>query len=83
MAISQAAEWYKKAAELGHAGAMYNLAVFYAHGWGGLEADPIRARQLLVMAAKKGQPDAMAALGYPGQASPTTVARKFSLTYIQ
>lgn len=58
----QAAEWYQVASDLGHATAMYNLGVFYAHGWGGLEASSAEARKLFVKAAKLGQADAQAAL---------------------
>jgi len=60
--FKQAADWYKIAAEQGHATAMYNLGVFYAHGWGGLQADINSAKKLFVQAAKLGQPDAVAAL---------------------
>lgn len=59
----EAAKWYQKAAELGHLTAMYNLGVFYVHGWGGLTPDTEKARQLFQEAARKGQPDAQAALG--------------------
>lgn len=51
------------AADKGHATAKYNLGVFYAHGWGGLEASNITARKLFEEAAALGQPDAKAALG--------------------
>lgn len=60
----QAAKWYQKAVDLGHLTSMYNLGVFYAHGWGGLSPDNKKARQLFIEAAQLGQPDAKAALGY-------------------
>lgn len=50
------------ASDQGHATAMYNLGVFYAHGWGGLEASAAEAHKLFVKAAKLGQADAQAAL---------------------
>lgn len=61
--FKEAAEWYRLAADQGHATAMYNLGVFYAHGWGGLRADTEVAKALFTKAAKFGQPDAIAALG--------------------
>ncbi|XP_054282477.1 uncharacterized protein LOC128999815 isoform X1 [Macrosteles quadrilineatus] len=60
--FKQAAEWYKIAADQGHPTATYNLGVFYAHGWGGLNADIDTARRLFTKAAQLGQPDAIAAL---------------------
>ncbi|KAF6212864.1 hypothetical protein GE061_010574 [Apolygus lucorum] len=59
----EAAKWYQTAVDRGHLTAMYNLGVFYVHGWGGLKQDTKRARQLFNEAAKQGQPDAKAALG--------------------
>lgn len=59
----EAAKWYQKAADGNHPNATYNLAVFYAHGWGGLEADTKKTKKLLKKAAALGQPDAVAALG--------------------
>lgn len=61
--FKEAAEWYRLAADQGHATAMYNLGVFYVHGWGGLRADIEVAKALFTKAAKFGQPDAIAALG--------------------
>lgn len=58
----QAAELYRRASDLGHATAMYNLGVFHVHGWGGLEADGDEARQLFTAAAGLGQRDARRAL---------------------
>jgi len=53
---------YKKGAELGHATAMYNLGVFYVHGWGGLSPNREMAQKLFVTAADCGQGDAKRAL---------------------
>lgn len=66
----QAAKWYQKAADGGHPTATYNLAVFYAHGWGGLEASTGKARELLKAAAALGQSDAAAALGISKETLP-------------
>jgi hypothetical protein len=41
---------------------MYNLGVFYVHGWGGVPVDCNRARQLFVAAAELGQTNAQEAL---------------------
>uniref|UniRef100_A0A1B6I4Q3 Uncharacterized protein n=1 Tax=Homalodisca liturata TaxID=320908 RepID=A0A1B6I4Q3_9HEMI len=60
--FKKAAEWYTIASNQGHATAMYNLGVFYAHGWGGLQANIETAKHLFGKAAKLGQPDAKAAL---------------------
>lgn len=60
--LLQAAEWYQLASERGHPTAMYNLGVFYAHGWGGLKANVSRARHLFQQAAHLGQVDAQAAV---------------------
>ncbi|RZF46427.1 hypothetical protein LSTR_LSTR012502 [Laodelphax striatellus] len=60
--FTQAAHWYQKASDLGHPIAMYNLGVFYAHGWGGLVANSTHARNLFTRAAKLGQAEAQAAL---------------------
>lgn len=60
--FKQAAEWYQVASDQGHAAAMYNLGVFYVHGWGGLKASSAEAHKLFVKAAKLGQADAQAAL---------------------
>ncbi|BES91862.1 Sel1 repeat [Nesidiocoris tenuis] len=67
----EAAKWYQKAVDLGHLTSMYNLGVFYAHGWGGLSPDNKKARQLFIEAAQLGQPDAKAALGYQSDPHPT------------
>lgn len=49
---------------------MYNLGVFYAHGWGGLEASSEKAKQWLEAAANLGQENALAALGRTKDGSP-------------
>lgn len=41
---------------------MYNLGVFYVHGWGGLESDTDKAKEMFQSAAKLGQKEAMNAL---------------------
>lgn len=60
--MPQAAKYYELASSWGHATAMYNLGVFYVHGWGGVPVDCDRARQLFVAAAKLGQSNAQEAL---------------------
>ncbi|KAK6173927.1 hypothetical protein SNE40_017298 [Patella caerulea] len=50
----KAAELYHKAAQSDNDGAMYNLAVFYEHGLGGLPEDKISAMELYEKAAKAG-----------------------------
>lgn len=60
--LSQAAKYYKLASKWGHATAMYNLGVFYVHGWGGVPVDCNRARELFVAAAEMGQVNAQKAL---------------------
>lgn len=60
--MSQAVKYYKLASEWGHATAMYNLGVFYVHGWGGVPVDCNRARELFVAAAEMGQVNAQEAL---------------------
>ena len=58
----QAAKYYELASKLGHATAMYNLGVFYVRGWGGVQIDSNKARDLFVAAAKLGQTNAIEAL---------------------
>jgi TPR repeat protein len=48
---------------------MYNLGVFYIHGWGGVPVDCNRARQLFIAAAELGQTDAKEALSMVTPAS--------------
>lgn len=54
----QAAKCYRRASDLGNATAMYNLAVFYIHGWGGLKSDRKQAEELMEKAAGLGEPNA-------------------------
>jgi TPR repeat protein len=67
--ISQAAKYYELASKWGHATAMYNLGVFYVHGWGGVPVDCNRARELFVAAAELGQTNAQEALSMVPPAS--------------
>jgi TPR repeat protein len=66
---SQAAKYYELASKWGHATAMYNLGVFYVHGWGGVPVDCNLARELFVAAAELGQPNAQEALAMVPPAS--------------
>ena len=50
-------KWFRKAAELGHAGAMSDLGYCYYHGFG-VEYDPKMAFQWYMRAADNGHPDA-------------------------
>jgi TPR repeat protein len=67
--LSQAAKYYELASKGGHATAMYNLGVFYVHGWGGVPVDCNRARELFVAAAELGQTNAQEALAMVPTAS--------------
>ena len=58
----EAALWYGKAAERGHAVAQYNLAVLYFNG-NGVRRDFGRAAELLTTSAEKGNTDAQFLLG--------------------
>lgn len=58
----QAVKYYKRAADHGHADAMYNLGIYHAQGKGGLQINLDTARQLFTEAAKKGQVQALKAL---------------------
>jgi TPR repeat protein len=69
--MSQAAKYYGLASKLGHATAMYNLGVFYVHGWGGVPVDCNRARELFVAAAEMGQVNAQEALAMVPRANDT------------
>lgn len=55
-------ELYRAAAAMEHAGAMYNLGIYYGQGRGGLTRDTKMATRLLRLAALKGQESAMTAL---------------------
>ena len=58
----EAALWYEKAAERGHAVAQYNLAVLYFNG-DGVRRNMGRASELLTTSAEKGNMDAQFLLG--------------------
>lgn len=58
-----AKECYRAAANLGHSKSMYNLAVFFAQGKGGLKKDYKAARDLFKAASRLGSKEAKAALG--------------------
>lgn len=55
-------ELYRSAAALQHPGALYNLAIYYGQGRGGLGRDPETAARLLRLAAVQGQQGAIDAL---------------------
>jgi TPR repeat protein len=55
--VAAAVALYRKAAELGHPGAQYNLAVSYANGIG-VSADEVEAMRWLRKAARKAGPEA-------------------------
>ncbi|KAJ8681277.1 hypothetical protein QAD02_017064 [Eretmocerus hayati] len=59
---AKAVKYYKKAADKGHADAMYNLGVYHAQGKGGLKINLDAARHLFTEAAKKGHIPAVQAL---------------------
>ncbi|XP_001603280.1 DAP3-binding cell death enhancer 1 [Nasonia vitripennis] len=59
---AKAVKYYKRAADKGHADAMYNLGIYHAQGKGGLRTNLDTARQLFTEAAKKGQTQALKAL---------------------
>ena len=58
-----ALEWYHKAADAGNATALYNIAVYYAYGFGGLKADKAAAVEWYRKAANAGNLDAMNMMG--------------------
>lgn len=62
-ANASAADWYRRAAERGHAGAQHNLGYLYRHGGEGVEKDPAAAADWYRLAARQGVPDAQHALG--------------------
>ena len=59
---SEAARWYRKAAEQGHAVAQYNLGVMYKNGQG-VKQDHAEAVRWYRKAAEQGQADAQCSLG--------------------
>lgn len=72
----KAARYYNKAAEMGHAGAMYNLAIFHAQGRGNFSVDIDKARTLFKRAADLGQEKAKEALKIDEQYNIELTARK-------
>ena len=61
--LARAVECYKNAAAQGQAGAMYNLALLYMEGDGGLSKDPEKSIELLKGAAENGLCKAQSYLG--------------------
>ena len=51
---AQAAEWYRKAAEQGHAGALFSLGVMHFNGEGSVKRDEKQAILLIRKAAEQG-----------------------------
>lgn len=78
-------ELYRAAASLEHAGAMYNLGIYYGQGRGGLTPDTKMATRLLRLAALKGQESAIAALKAldiePIESPKTTDSQTFSYPF--
>lgn len=60
---TQAVEWWRKAAEMGEAGAMVNLGLAYYNGKGGLPKDPREAVEWWRKAAELGNEAAMVNMG--------------------
>lgn len=75
----QAMELYRSAAVKNHPSAMYNLAVFYGQGRGGLTRDVVTANDLLRVAAAQGQKEAISALKTIKKPSPIVVEEEISL----
>jgi TPR repeat protein len=59
----EAAKWYLKAAEQGHADAQYKLAGCYENGWG-VDEDGEAAAEWYMKAAEQGHADAQYEIGY-------------------
>jgi TPR repeat protein len=59
---AEAAALFRKAADAGHAGAMYNLGLIFARG-AGVAKDPVEAARWYRKAADAGNPEGMSALG--------------------
>lgn len=60
--LAEAVKWFRKAAELGHAGACNNLGVCYDHGYG-VTSDAAEAMKWYRRAAELGDSDACFNLG--------------------
>jgi hypothetical protein len=76
---AQAARWYKKAAEQGHAFAQHNLALLYAKG-DGVARDPVEAFRWEQKAAEQGDPNAQYNLAV-GYATGTGISRDGDQAY--
>lgn len=63
--LKNAMECYRSAAALGNKKAMYNLGIFYIHGYGGLKKNRDAARACFEAADKKGFKKATKALSLP------------------
>lgn len=63
--MKRAMECYREAASLGHKKAMYNLGVFYVHGYGGLKKNTEAARACFKAAEEMGFHKAKRALRLP------------------
>jgi len=60
--LFKARRYYETAARLGNPDAEFNLGVYYSQGLGGLQTNPLKARQLIESAARNGCEAALAAL---------------------
>ena len=60
--LSEAAKWYRKAAEHGHVGAQYSLGVCYSSGEG-VNEDEVEAAKWYRKAAEQGHAEAQNSLG--------------------
>ena len=60
----EAASWYRKAADQGHADAQFSVGLFYAEGAGGLQKDERSAVEWYRKAAAQGQAKAQHGLGF-------------------
>lgn len=60
--LYKARRYYETAARLGNPDAEFNLGVYYSQGLGGLQTNPVKARQLIESAARNGCEAALAAL---------------------
>ena len=70
---AEAMRWFQKAADAGHAVAIYNLAGLLSHGAEGVQKDEAKAKFLMRSAAEAGAADAQVTMG---QAAENTAAAK-------
>jgi hypothetical protein len=54
---AEAMQWFRKAADKGFAPAQIHLAILYENGWGGVNQDLQKARELLLQAANSPVPE--------------------------